>query len=47
VRRIVGPCLPTVVNSRGVLVPSVTYVSVALWIAFVIVAGAVFQALGG
>ena len=43
----VGMCLPTVVMSRGVLAPRVTYVYVAFWIAFVIPAGLTFQALGG
>ena len=43
----VGMCLPTVVMSRGVLAPRVTYVYVAFWIAFVIVAGVTFQALNG
>lgn len=43
----VGMCLPTVVMSRGVLAPRVTYVYVAFWIAFVILAGAAFQAIGG
>ena len=35
----VGMCLPTVVMSRGVLAPRVTYFYVAFWIAFVILAG--------
>ncbi len=43
----VGMCLPTVVMSRGVLTPRVTYVYVAFWIAFVILAGVTFQAFGG
>ncbi len=43
----VGMCLPTVVVSRGVLSARVTYVYVAFWITFVILAGAAFQALGG
>lgn len=43
----VGMCLPTVVMSRGVLAPRVTYVYVAFWIAFVMLAGVTFQALGG
>jgi uncharacterized membrane protein YraQ (UPF0718 family) len=41
----VGMCLPTVAISRGVLAPRVTYLYIAFWIAFVIVAGATFQAL--
>lgn len=43
----VGMCLPTVVMSRGVLAPRVTYVYVVFWIAFVILAGLTFQALVG
>ncbi len=43
----VGMCLPTVVMSRAVLAPRVTYVYVAFWIAFVILAGVTFQSLGG
>ncbi|MFZ0976558.1 MAG: permease, partial [Solirubrobacteraceae bacterium] len=43
----VGMCLPTVVMSRGVLAPRVTYFYVAFWIAFVILAGVTFQALSG
>ena len=43
----VGMCLPTVVMSRGVLTPRVTYVYVSFWIAFVILAGLCFQAING
>ena len=43
----VGMCLPTVVMSRGVLTPRVTYVYVSFWITFVILAGVAFQALNG
>ena len=43
----VGMCLPTVVMSRGVLTPRVTYVYVASWITFAIIAGAAYQALIG
>lgn len=42
----VGMCLPTVVMSRGVLSPRVTYVYVAFWVVFVILAGLSFEALG-
>jgi uncharacterized membrane protein YraQ (UPF0718 family) len=41
----VGMCLPTVVMSRGVLTPRVTYVYVAYWITFVILAGIAFQTI--
>lgn len=43
----VGMCLPTVVMSRGVLAPRVTYVYVVFWITFAILAGVAFQALSG
>ena len=43
----VGMCLPTVVMSRGVLDPRVTYFYLAYWITFVIIAGVIFQALTG
>lgn len=43
----VGMCLPTVVMSRGVLAPRVTYFYLAYWITFVIIAGVIFQALTG
>jgi uncharacterized protein len=41
----VGMCVPTVVMSRGVLAPRVTYVYIAFWITFVIASGVVFQTL--
>ena len=43
----VGMCLPTVVMSRGVLSPRVTYAYVAFWITFVILSGVTFQAIVG
>jgi uncharacterized membrane protein YraQ (UPF0718 family) len=43
----VGMCLPTVVMSRGILTARVTYVYVAFWLSFVILAGLTFQTLGG
>ncbi len=43
----VGMCLPTVVMSRGVLTPRVTYAYVTFWITFAILAGVAFQALSG
>jgi uncharacterized membrane protein YraQ (UPF0718 family) len=41
----VGMCLPTVVMSRGVLAPRVTYAYIAFWITFAIATGITFQAL--
>jgi uncharacterized protein len=41
----VGMCLPSVVMSRGVLAPRVTYVYVAFWTAFAILSGVIFQTL--
>lgn len=41
----VGMCLPTVVVSRGALAPRVSYVYVAFWITFVILAGVTFQVM--
>jgi uncharacterized protein len=43
----VGMCLPTVIMSRAILTPRVTYTYVPFWIAFTILSGLVFQlALG-
>ena len=43
----VGMCLPTVIMSRAVLTPRVTYAYVPFWIAFAILSGVTFQlALG-
>ena len=39
----VGMCLPTVIMSRAILTPRVTYTYVPFWIAFTIVSGLVFQ----
>ena len=39
----VGMCLPTVIMSRAVLTPRVTYTYVPFWIAFTILSGVVFQ----
>ena len=39
----VGMCLPTVIMSRAVLTPRVTYTYVPFWIAFTILSGLVFQ----
>lgn len=39
----VGMCLPTVIMSRAILTPRVTYTYVPFWIAFTILAGAAFQ----
>lgn len=43
----VGMCLPTVIMSRAILTPRVTYTYVPFWIAFTILSGLLFQlALG-
>ena len=39
----VGMCLPTVIMSRAILTPRVTYTYVPFWIAFTILSGLVFQ----
>ena len=39
----VGMCLPTVVMSRAVLTPRITYIYIAFWITFAITAGIAFQ----
>lgn len=39
----VGMCLPTVIMSRAILTPRVTYAYVPFWIAFTILSGVLFQ----
>lgn len=39
----VGMCLPTVIMSRAILTPRVTYTYVPFWIAFTILSGLLFQ----
>lgn len=39
----VGMCLPTVIMSRAILTPRVTYTYIPFWITFTMISGVAFQ----